>query len=93
VWVLKLLGPCVLGALNQEGEQEVERHLAGCLACRQEERGLRDTHERLAVVSIAVSSKPPDLKARILGALPSRGGVQDVTSAETVWDDRGLLSP
>jgi RNA polymerase sigma factor (sigma-70 family) len=50
------------------------RHLAGCAACRNEEHGLRETHERLAGVSIAVSSTPPDLKARILGALPQHGG-------------------
>jgi hypothetical protein len=51
--------------------------------------GLRETHERLA----GVSSTPPDLKACILGALPQRGGGREATSAETVRDGRGLLSP
>jgi hypothetical protein len=69
------------------------RHLAGCAARRNEEHGLRETHERLAGVSIAVSSTPPDLKARILGALPQRGGGREATSAETVRDGRALLSP
>jgi hypothetical protein len=48
--------------------------------------GLRETHERLAGISIAVSSTPPDLKARILGALPQRGGSREATSAKTVRD-------
>ena len=89
-WARELLGPYVLGALDPEEEQAVERHLAGCAACRNEERGLRETHERLAGVSIAASSAPPDLKARILGALPQRGGGRGATPAETVWGGRSL---
>jgi len=91
-WARELLGPYVLGALDPEEEQVVERHLAGCAACRQEERGLREAHERLAGVSVAASSTPPDLKARILDALPQRGGGRDVTSAGSAWNIRGLLS-
>ncbi|MCA1715807.1 MAG: anti-sigma factor [Actinobacteria bacterium] len=92
-WARELLGPYVLGALDPEEEQAVERHLAGCAACRNEEHGLRETHERLAGASIAASSASPDLKARILGALPQRRGGQETTSAETARDGRGLLSP
>ena len=69
-WVREILGPYVLGALGSEEEKLVERHLEECEACRDEERGLRETHERLAAVSIASSSAPPDLKARVLDALP-----------------------
>ncbi len=89
-WARELLGPYVLGALDPEEEQAVERHLTGCAACRNEERGLRETHERLAGASIAASSAPPDLKARILAALPQRGGNRGATSAETT---RGGRSP
>lgn len=69
----ELLGPYVLGALEPGEERAVERHLAECAACRDEERALRETHERLAGASIASSSVPEDLKTRILGALPARG--------------------
>jgi len=92
-WARELLGPYVLGALDPEEEQAVERHLTGCAACRNEERGLRETHERLAGVSIAASSAPPDLKARTLGTLPQSGGNRGATPAETARDGRSLLSP
>ena len=72
-WARELLGPYTLGALDPEEERAVERHLAACAACRDEERGLRETHERLAGASIAAASAPPDLKARVLDALPERG--------------------
>jgi anti-sigma-K factor RskA len=65
----ELLGPYVLGALDSEEELVVERHLEACAACRDEERGLRETHERLSGTSIAASSIPPDLKARVEYAL------------------------
>ncbi len=92
-WAQELLGPYVLGALDPEEEQAVERHLTGCAACRNEERGLRETHERLAGASIAAASAPPDLKARILGALSQHEGSREATSAETARDGWGLLSP
>ena len=68
----ELLGPYVLGVLDPGEERAIEHHLAACAACRDEERGLRETHERLAGASIAASSAPPDLKARVLGTLPQR---------------------
>src|SRR5215210_3534688 len=85
-WARELLGPYVLGALDPEEERAVERHLSGCPACQNEERGLRETHERLAGASIAASSASPDLKARILGVLLERGGAR--TSGGTARDDR-----
>ena len=69
-WAREMLGPYVLGALDPEEEKSVERHLEECEECRDEERGLRETHERLAGASIASSSAPPDLKARVLDTLP-----------------------
>jgi hypothetical protein len=92
-WTRELLGPYVIGTLDPEEERAVERHLTGCVACRKEERELRETHERLAGASIAASSAPPALKARILGALPQRGRSWGATSAETARDGRDLLSP
>lgn len=84
----ELLGPYVLGALIPEEERTVERHIEGCAACRDEERGLRGTHERLAGASIAASSAPPDLKTRVLNALsgrdetgPARGALRHVARA------------
>ena len=69
----------------------VERHLAGYAACGNEERRLRESHERLASVSIAASFKPADLKARILGAMSQRGGGREATFAGTARDSRDLL--
>ncbi len=79
-WAWELLGPYMLGALNPEEERAVERHIAGCVACQEEECGLRETHVRLAGASIAASSAPPDLKARLLTALPPRDGSETPTS-------------
>jgi anti-sigma-K factor RskA len=72
--VRELLGPYVLGALNSDEEKSVEQHLAGCATCREEEHGLRETHEHLAGTSVAASSAPSDLKARLLAGLPPRDG-------------------
>ncbi|MDQ3966304.1 MAG: anti-sigma factor [Actinomycetota bacterium] len=70
----ELLGPYVLGDLEPGEERVVERHVAECAACRDEERGLRETHEQLAGASIAASSVPLYLKERVLSALPTRDG-------------------
>ncbi len=67
-----MLGPYVLGALGSDEEREVERHLQRCPACRQEERRLRETHERLAGAAIANAAAPPRLKERVLTSLPPR---------------------
>jgi hypothetical protein len=85
-WARELLGPYILETLDPEEERAVERHLSGCPACQNEERGLRETHERLAASSIAASSAPPELKARILGALLQRGEAR--TSGGTASDAR-----
>ena len=73
--VRELLGPYVMGALDLEEERAVRLHLTRCAACRDEERGLRETHERLAGVSIAASFAPPDLKPRVLDAVAQGSGV------------------
>ncbi len=83
-----LLGPYVLGALEPEEERVVEHHLEGCAACRDEERGLRETHERLAGASIAASSVPADLKARILDALPRREAARNARQIVRSWVGR-----
>ena len=70
----ELLGPYVLGDLEPSEEWVVERHVVECAACREEERGLRETHEQLAGASIAASSVPLYLKERVLSALPARDG-------------------
>jgi hypothetical protein len=70
----ELLGPYVLGDLEPGEEWVVQRHVVECAACRDEERGLRETHEQLAGASIAASSVPLYLKERVLSALPARDG-------------------
>src|ERR671933_593230 len=73
-WARELLGPYVLGALDLEEEKAVGWHIAWCAACQKEERGLRETHERLSAASIAASSAPSYLKAHVFSALPARDG-------------------
>jgi hypothetical protein len=80
-WARDMLGPHVLGALDPKEEKAVERHVARCAACRNEEHELRETHERLAGASIAASSTPPDLKERVFTGLPSSGRSGALTGA------------
>ena len=80
-WARDMLGPYVLGALDPKEEKAVERHVARCAACRNEEHELRETHERLAGASIAASSVPPDLKERVFTGLPSNGRSGALTGA------------
>ena len=97
----ELLGPYVMGALDLEEERAVRLHLTRCAACRDEERGLRETHERLAGVSIAASFAPPDLKPRVLDAVAQGGGHEPgARSSDAPWhharpayDEPGSASP
>ncbi|MBV9453708.1 MAG: anti-sigma factor [Rubrobacter sp.] len=73
-WAWELLGPYVLGGLDLEEEKRVGWHIAWCAACQEEERGLRETHERLSAASIAAASAPSYLKAHVFSALPARDG-------------------
>lgn len=86
-WAKELLGPYVLGALDLEEEREVGRHIAECAACQEEERGLRETHERLVGFSVAVSSAPPHLKEQVLAALPphDRSGMPTGATRNPSW--------
>ena len=65
-----LLGPYVLGELEPEEERELERHLDGCPACREEAKGIRWAHRSL--LREAASAPPPRLKARLMEGLPRR---------------------
>jgi anti-sigma-K factor RskA len=67
-----LLGPYVMGALRPEEEGEVEEHLEGCEQCRNEVRDLRLAHERLVDLASATEPPPPELKNRVMMALPRR---------------------
>ena len=60
-WARELLGPFVIGALDLEEESAVEQHVAGCADCQEEERALRETHERLVGAFTAATSAPPHL--------------------------------
>ena len=70
--VRDLLGPYVMGALGPEQEREVEEHLEECALCTEEVRDLRLAHERLADLANAVETPPPELKNRVLTAMPRR---------------------
>ena len=44
LWARGLLGPYVLVNLEPDEERVLKQHVAGCAACQDEERGLRETH-------------------------------------------------
>ena len=73
----ELIGPYLLGELSVGEERELERHLAGCSACRDELAGARQTHDLLR--ELAAGGPPPELKARVLarvrGEIPARSRV------------------
>jgi hypothetical protein len=81
-WARELLGPYVLGSLDLEEEKAVGWHIAWCAACQEEERGLRETHERLSAASIAATSAPSYLKAHVFSALPARDGSETRAEVE-----------
>jgi anti-sigma-K factor RskA len=59
----KLLGPYVLGELTDSEEQELERHLEGCSACRDDLDDVRRAH---GILRAAADSPPPELKDWVL---------------------------
>jgi hypothetical protein len=59
-----LLGPYVLRDLTANEKNELENHLEGCPACRNELENIRRTHEILRKEAATVP--PPELKDRVL---------------------------
>ena len=70
--VRDLLGPYVMGALGAQEQREVEEHLEGCTACREDTEDLRLAHERLADLANAMEAPPQELKSRVLAGVPRR---------------------
>lgn len=70
--VRDLLGPYLIGALERAESREVEEHLEACDECREEARGLRSAHERLADLANIWEEPPPGLRDRIMAQTPSR---------------------
>ncbi|MFI6318471.1 anti-sigma factor domain-containing protein [Nonomuraea sp. NPDC050556] len=62
-----LSGAYALHALPRREGALFEEHLAGCPACEDEVRGLRETAARLAVA--VAESPPPELRPRVLAAI------------------------
>ena len=60
----ELLGPRVLGLLEPDEERQLQRHLAGCRMCREEEAELHVVHRGL---TNATTPPPSELKDRITG--------------------------
>jgi anti-sigma-K factor RskA len=58
-----LLGPYVLGELTGAEERELERHLDGCSACRDDLEDVRHAHGALRA---AAGGPPPELKEWVL---------------------------
>jgi anti-sigma-K factor RskA len=59
----KFLGPYVLGELTDAEERELERHLEGCPACRDDLDDVRHAH---GILRAAVDGPPPELKDWVL---------------------------
>ena len=66
-----LLGPYVMGALGPREEREVEEHLRGCAVCGEEVRNLRQAHEAMLDLAGTTEAPPPELKERVVAAMPS----------------------
>jgi hypothetical protein len=68
----ELLEAYALGALEPEERADVERHLAGCPACRARARELEAVAHRLpqALAAVSALEPPAGLEARVLGGLP-----------------------
>ncbi len=67
-----LLGPYVMGSLDPREEREVGDHLQGCAACEEEARNLRQAHEAMLNLT-ETAEAPPELKERVVAAMPSDG--------------------
>jgi hypothetical protein len=65
----ELLGPHVLGLLEPGEERQLQRHLAGCRMCREEEAELHVVHRGLTK---ATTPPPSELKGRIMERLHRR---------------------
>lgn len=87
-----LLEAYALGALEEDEQQAVERHLATCPDCQAEAAELRETAHALPLALGAVSPvRPPtSLKARVLQAVTGDGGttVRDRGLARRFWRPR-----
>jgi anti-sigma-K factor RskA len=59
----QLLGPYLLGELTNPEERELERHLEGCPACRDD---LDDVSRAHGMLRAAAGSPPPELKDWVL---------------------------
>jgi hypothetical protein len=65
----ELLGPHVLGLLEPDEERQLQRHLAGCRMCREEEAELHVVHRGL---TNATTPPPSELKGRTMERLRRR---------------------
>jgi hypothetical protein len=70
----ELLEAYALGALEPEERADVERHLAGCPACRARVRELEVVAHRLpqALAAVSALEPPAELEARVLGGMPAK---------------------
>jgi anti-sigma factor RsiW len=48
--VVELMGPAAFGALDVEEQSQLDRHLAGCAACREELPALRQVVMHLSAL-------------------------------------------
>jgi Anti-sigma-K factor rskA, C-terminal/Putative zinc-finger len=77
----ELLGPHLLGLLEPDEERQLQRHLAGCRVCREDDAELRIVHHSIRE---ATAPPRPELKARIMRRLPRRRRTILVISAAAI---------
>src|SRR5207249_9834514 len=76
-----LAAPYVLDALDDNDRRTFESHLATCSACSEEVRSLRRVADRLAFAA-PLRTPRPELRARVLAALPERPRVDELATRE-----------
>lgn len=83
-----------LGALNEDEQRAVERHLAGCPDCRKIVAELREAAHSLPLALAAASPvRPPvSLKGRVLHAVAGDGATTAKTGPRRFWRPRVALA-
>lgn len=70
--IMRLLSACQDGELDPERRRQVELHLQGCAACRDEWQALQELERRL--LRLSRPEVDPFFPTRVMAALPGRPG-------------------
>jgi hypothetical protein len=92
--IRELLEAYALGALEEEEQGVVERHLSACPECRAVAAELREAAHALPLALAAASPVrlPSSLKGRVLQAVAGDGGTASKTGARRFWRPRVAIA-